>query len=68
MSLVLKRTKMKLFKQGQTVFYNGNEHIVETVFVVGWDLYLKLSFIHERVNAELVKSDDTTIEYYGNED
>lgn len=67
MGKVLKQVKLKLFNQGQTVYYEGNEHIVETVFIVGWDIYLKLSYIHDRVRADKVTSEDVVINYYGNE-
>lgn len=67
MDKVLKKVKLRLFRQGQTVFYEGNEHIVETVFVCGWDVYLKLSYIHDRVRADKVESEPIDIHYYGNE-
>ena len=53
--------KLKLFKTGQTVYYNGSPHTVSHVILVGYDIFLQLDNIWQRVNAEYVECEFTEI-------
>ena len=53
--------KLKLFKPGQEVFYNGGYYRVSHVTISGYDIFLQLEGEWKRVNSNYVECELTEI-------